>query len=107
MTEKQYIPLFNIPIVKEKTLQIDLNYYGIRQKLKNFGIDTFKKVKENNSIKSTSEFDFKQYWQDMNKVCEPLYSYIDTKCVIFYEYCNKQFWKDVRSVIYGHKKENS
>lgn len=87
MTEKQYFPLFNIPIVKEKTLQVDLNYYGIRQKLKNFGIDTFKIVKENKSVKEVSSFDFKQYWQDMNN------------CVL-------DFYKWVEDYLNGNKKEN-
>lgn len=55
-----------IPVIRKKTKQMDLNYYGIRQKmLKILKIDTFKKIKPN--IKK-EPFDYKKYYEDMN-VC--------------------------------------
>lgn len=56
-----------IPVIRTKTKQMDLNYYGIRQKmLKILKIDTFKKIKPN--IKKKEPFDYKKYYEDMN-VC--------------------------------------
>ena len=72
MTE--YKPVF-IPVVIDTTKKVDFNYYGIRQKLRKIGIDTFRKVKTEEIKKEP--FDYKQYYEDMNQCILDFYNKIN------------------------------
>ena len=74
MTEK-YVPVF-IPIVKESTKQIDLNYFGIRQKMKNCGINTFKSIRQTN--KETGD-GLQKYYEEMNRCILNFYKRVEEK----------------------------
>lgn len=65
-----------IPIVKDKIKQVDLNYYGIRQKLRKIGIDTFRKIKPEKPENKKEPFNYKQYYEDMNQCILNFYNKI-------------------------------
>jgi hypothetical protein len=81
MSEK-YVPVF-VPIVKETTLKIDLNYFSIRQKMKKYGMNTFKSIRQTNKETGDS---LTKYYEEMNL-------------------CILNFYKFVREK-YGNKKES-
>lgn len=91
MPEKLYHPVF-IPIVKESVKQIDLNYFSIRQKMKNIGINTFKSIKQTNKETSDS---WQKYYDEMNKCILEFYKKIE---LMYDRYKNLEVW-------YGSKKE--
>ena len=77
MTEKieKHDSVF-IPIIKESTKQIDLNYFGIRQKMKNYGINTFKSIHQTN--KETGD-GLQKYYEEMNQCILNFYKWIGEK----------------------------
>lgn len=71
--KQEYKPIFCIPIVEKRIIKRDLNYFGIKQYLKNhIGIDLFKKLKNGDEKKEIKEpkkkFNYAEYYEDMNKL---------------------------------------
>jgi hypothetical protein len=72
--KKEYKPIFCIPIVEKKVIKRDINYYGVKQYLKNkLGLDLFKKLKDDIAdrklkkvVVKKESFDYKKYYEDMN-----------------------------------------
>jgi hypothetical protein len=78
IAKPKYKPIFCINIVEKRVIKRDLNYYGIKQYLKNhIGVDLFKKLtngdKEKPELKKEEKPKFKKYpiwdyYQEMNLV---------------------------------------
>lgn len=92
--KKEYKPIFCIPIVEKKIIKRDINYYGVKQYLKNkLGLDLFKKLKDDiadrkfkKEVVKKEPFDYKKYYKDMNNCILECW---DKYCVWWYTHVRR------------------
>ena len=82
--KKEYKPIFCIPIVEKKIIKRDINYYGVKQYLKNkLGLDLFKKLKDDIAdrklkkvVVKKESFDYKKYYESVDNYDSLIWPYV-------------------------------